>query len=53
MGANFPDRVQGHYFWFNDVGTLLPQTSGTLSGTITGTSAFNVQTNAGQAQPIT
>ncbi|OYY79389.1 MAG: hypothetical protein B7Y43_02950 [Sphingomonas sp. 28-62-20] len=53
MGANFPDRVQGHYFWFNDVGSLVPQTSGNLTGTIQGTSAFDVQTHIGQAQPIT
>jgi Clostridium epsilon toxin ETX/Bacillus mosquitocidal toxin MTX2 len=52
MGVNFPDRVQGHYFWFNDVGSLLPQTSGTLTGTVQGTSAFDVQTHIGQAQPI-
>jgi Clostridium epsilon toxin ETX/Bacillus mosquitocidal toxin MTX2 len=53
MGANFPDRVQGHYFWFNDVGQLLPKTSGTLNGSITGTAAFDVQTNIGKAEPIT
>lgn len=52
MGANFPDRVQGHYFWFQDVGSLCPQTSGTLSGSITGTAAFDVQTNIQPAQPI-
>lgn len=52
MGANFPDRVQGHYFWFADVGTLLPQTSGMLNGTIKGASAFDVQTHIGQPQPI-
>lgn len=53
MGANFPNRVQGHYFWFNDVGSLVPQTSGTLTGSIQGTSAFHVQTHIGAAEPIT
>jgi hypothetical protein len=52
MGANFPNRVKGHYFWFNDVNTLLPKTSGTLTGWIEGTAAFDVQTNIGPAEPI-
>jgi len=52
MGANFPDPVQGHYFWFNDVNTLLPKTSGTLTGSIEGTAAFDVQTVIKPAEPI-
>ena len=52
FGANFPDRVNGHYFWFADAGSLLPQTSGTLTGKISGTAAFDVQTHINPAQPI-
>ncbi|MBO9622213.1 MAG: ETX/MTX2 family pore-forming toxin [Sphingomonas sp.] len=52
FGANFPDRVQGHYFWFADAGTILPQTSGTLTGKINGTAAFDVQTHINPAQPL-
>lgn len=52
LGANFPDRVNGHYFWFQPISALVPKTSGTLKGTIEGTSAFDVQTHIGQAVPI-
>lgn len=52
LGANFPDRVQGHYFWFESIGNLAPKTSGTLTGTIEGTSAFDVSTVVGKAEPI-
>lgn len=45
FGANFPDRVQGHYFWFYDAGTILPKTSGTLTGQVKGTAAFDVHTH--------
>ena len=52
LGANFPDRVQDHYFWFNDVASLVPKTSGVLTGTIQGTAAFDVQTKISPAEPI-
>jgi hypothetical protein len=52
FGANFPDRVNGHYFWFSDADSVLPQTSGTLTGKISGTAAFDVQTHINPAQPI-
>jgi hypothetical protein len=52
FGANFPDRVNGHYFWFTAAYDLLPKTSGTLSGVITHASAFDVQTEIGAAEPI-
>ncbi|MGK6354590.1 hypothetical protein ACMGDH_05110 [Sphingomonas sp. DT-207] len=53
FGANFPDRVNGHYFWFADAGSILPKTSGTLNGKIKGTAAFDVQTHINPAVPIT
>lgn len=52
FGANFPDRVKGHYFQFLSAGELLPKTSGEISGTIRGTAAFDVHTQIGLAEPI-
>ncbi|MBQ4811767.1 ETX/MTX2 family pore-forming toxin [Pseudoalteromonas sp. SMS1] len=52
FGANFPDRVSDHYFWFAGVEQVLPKTTGTLSGTIKNTSAFDVQTEIGEAEPL-
>lgn len=44
FGANFPSKVDGHYFWFESANNLLPMTSGTLTGRITGVKAFDVHT---------
>lgn len=52
FGANFPDRVQGHYFWFADASQVLNATSGTLNGSIKNTAALKVQTNIGATEPI-
>lgn len=52
FGANFPDRVQGHYFWFNSASEILPKTSGVISGIIEGTAAFDVQTIIGKPTPL-
>lgn len=52
FGANFPKRVNDHYFWFYSAESLLPKTSGVISGTIKGTSVFNVHTEIGKAEPI-
>jgi Clostridium epsilon toxin ETX/Bacillus mosquitocidal toxin MTX2 len=52
FGANFPDRVQDHYFWFNSAQQLLPTTSGVISGIIEGTAAFNVHTVIGKPTPL-
>lgn len=52
FGANFPDRVQGHYFWFLSASEVLPKTSGEISGTIEGTAAFDVNTEIGKTEPI-
>lgn len=52
FGANFPDRVNGHYFWFAASAELLPKSSGTLTGTIKHASAFDVQTEIGASEPI-
>lgn len=32
MGANFPHKVRGHYYWFSAVSQFFPRTSGTLNG---------------------
>lgn len=52
FGANFPDRVNGHYFWFNDASQVLNSTSGQIKGSIANTAALNVQTQIGKAEPI-
>jgi len=52
FGANFPDRVQGHYFWFRSAPEILPKTSGEISGTIEGTAAFEVYTEIDPATSI-
>ncbi|MCL1126185.1 hypothetical protein [Shewanella surugensis] len=52
FGANFPDRVDGHYFWFLDARTVLNKISGEINGVIEGTAAFDVHTDIGQAEPI-
>ncbi|AYH48080.1 hypothetical protein [Dickeya fangzhongdai] len=52
FGANFPSPANGHYFNFMAAVITLPQTSGNISGQITGVSAFDVRTQIGEAQPI-
>lgn len=52
FGANFPDKVNGHWFWFADASALLPKHSGEISGTIEGTAAFDVQTEIDPPKPI-
>ena len=52
FGANFPDRVQGHYFWFADASQVLAATSGQLTGSIQNTAAMKTQTNIGAAEPL-
>ena len=52
FGANFPDRVNGHFFWFADAASALPKTSGTIQGTIRRTSVFNVQTELGAVESL-
>ncbi|WP_347351519.1 hypothetical protein [Intrasporangium sp.] len=52
FGANFPERVNGHYFWFSGADVLLPRTQGEITGVIEGTAAFDVHTDIGPATPI-
>ncbi len=52
FGANYPRQVNGHYFWFADVGSVLPKTKGNFWGTIKNTAAFDVQTEIGKAEPL-
>ena len=52
FGANFPDRVKGHYFWFLDARSVLPKTSGEITGVINGTRSFDVHTVIGKAIPL-
>lgn len=52
FGANFPDRVNDHYFWFLPARTVLSKTSGEITGTITNTAALHVQTEIGEPEPL-
>ena len=52
FGANFPNLVKGHYFWFLDARTVLPKTSGEITGVINGTRSFAVQTIIRKAEPL-
>ena len=52
FGANFPNPVKGHYFWFLDARTVLPKTSGEITGVINGTRSFAVQTIIRKAEPL-
>ncbi|GAB1768583.1 hydralysin-2 [Priestia megaterium] len=53
FGANFPSKVEGHYFWFLAADNVLNSTTGTLKGKIKNTAVFNVQTEVGAAEPLT
>ncbi|XP_033098208.1 hydralysin-like [Anneissia japonica] len=52
FGANFPKRVKDHYFWFRDVHSVLPKTSGEISGVIENTNVLKVDTVITKAVPI-
>jgi len=52
FGANFPDKVHDHYFWFMDARDALPTTTGEISGIIEGTRSFNVNTEIGKAESV-
>ncbi|MCC3408337.1 MAG: hypothetical protein JGK17_22650 [Microcoleus sp. PH2017_10_PVI_O_A] len=52
FGANFPKRVNGHYFWFADARSVLNSTSGTLKATVKQVAYFDTHTEVGKAEPI-
>ena len=53
LGANFPKKVNGHYFWFIDARSALNSTSGTITGKIKNAAIFNIQTEIGKTEPLT
>lgn len=52
FGANFPDRVKDHYYWFLEANQVLDNYGGTIRGEIENASIFNVQTVIGSSEPI-
>ncbi|MED4011636.1 hypothetical protein P4606_13225 [Priestia aryabhattai] len=52
FGANFPRKVEDHYFWFLVADNVLNSTTGTLTGKIKNTAVFDVQTEVGAAEPL-
>ena len=52
FGANFPKRVNNHYFWFRSADNILPKTSGQMKGVIEKTAALNTQTEVYPSEPI-
>lgn len=52
MGANFPERVREHCFWFSDIQSLVPWTSGMINGVIDGTAMFDPYTVISPAAPL-
>ena len=52
FGANFPKKVNGHYFWFCPADNLLPKTSGEVEGEISGTRYINVEIHVYPPVPI-
>ncbi|MBK9261366.1 MAG: hydralysin-2 [Polyangiaceae bacterium] len=52
FGANFPDRVNGHYFWFLSAHEVLHKTEGVLKGKISNTAAFETHTTVGPIEKL-
>ncbi len=52
FGANFPDKVDGHYYWFLNANQVLDNYGGTIRGEIENASIFNVQTVVGPSESI-
>lgn len=52
FGANFPNQVNGHYFWATSGASLLNQTSGTVTGQIQNATQVDIQLQVEKAQPL-
>ncbi|MEW9501715.1 hypothetical protein [Jeotgalibacillus marinus] len=52
VGANFPKRVDGHYFWFHSVDNVLDKTSGEIKGSVKNTNVLDIKTEIGESEPI-
>ncbi|MFD2671145.1 hydralysin-2 [Marinicrinis sediminis] len=52
FGANFPDKVDGHYYWFMDANHALEQASGKIKGVIENAAIFDVQTEIGKTESL-
>lgn len=51
IAANFPWRVQGHYFHYFDIDEVA-STTGEIKGEVRGTSAFDINTKIDEVVPI-
>jgi len=52
FGANFPNKVNGHYYWFMSADQALPVTSGVVTGRIADTHSMKTEVKVGEAVPI-
>ncbi|TKI58206.1 hydralysin-2 [Brevibacillus antibioticus] len=53
FGANFPKKVEDHYYKFTDAALVLNKTTGEIKGTIKNTVIFDVNTEIGESESLT